>query len=1027
MTINVEQSAFTYLSNVNPGNDLQYYYYQGTVEDSYDVFVDGVRPGPNPYYFAFALQSPDLGFTDTIVSQFPGTFEAGAGADLLYAGSDFGEVSGGTALTFLGGAGNDSINPLANFDPNDSGVIIAYGGSANDSINGSALDDQLYGDDRNSFTGYPTINNLSPAPYDKNDDGDDVISGHDGDDTIAGNGGDDQLDGGAGADTLTGGDGDDFLYGGPRGGGYLDILTGGSGADAFVLSYAPSAADEAGGGFWSAYFEQAGEDVGGNAANAILADAIKAATDAGVAAGFLADGLGAVGGELAESFIGFVESLFASPPPGPEQDAMIVTDFDPREDVLILPLQTTVDEVLSVTTITASQVPGIDSNSNDKALQFTANNKNFAYVLLSQDFLTDMGLQGTGDGTGQVLDNVLQFNSTIGGTQGSVGFSNLVSATISEQLANGGFVAQDADLPAGSSVRLYGAIGGAVIDGGETGTSYGSILAGTNYADALSTNPKLIDPTQVTRFAPVGAYIHGFGGDDLVYGTNKPDTLFGDLGNDTLYSFVSTVNSDTNTVNRESLLGGGGDDVLYGGGTAGDFDAADGSDTFGVIYSAGNDALQLQVDLTTGQAAERAAPTDTTAPVGDTAPFSYSVPNNYKLTGIENAIGGPLNDWLKAASGSVLEGGAGADYLDAKAGAVTLSYASSTAGVSVQVYADGVVSGGGDAAGDVVGFTGQPDVPALIGSGADDVLGLGLADGRRTFTGGGGSDRFQILSLPDGSPGRFTVTDFDQTADGADLIDLGPLGITAIGDIQYFGEGLWAVDGTDGSFLLEIVLPNFLGTLTASDILLAEGASGRAVADAAGQGLVGGRDDDELLGRGGGDFLFGKGGDDLLRGRDGNDALQGGVGNDRLFGDVGLDRLFGGAGRDVAFGGAGDDRVAGGRGNDRLFGGDGDDTVLGGRGQDHLVGGDGDDRLEGGSGADQLRGNQGADTFLLRFGDLQGDAITDFARGEGDRLLVRADSPLTVTDLGGGRFVLSDGTLDQTLSIAGAETSDFLL
>ena len=1016
MTINVGNGDFNFLSQVDPGQKLEYLYYQGTIDDDYDVSVEGTPFFSSPYYFVFALESAEWGSADTIVSEVAGTFEAGTGDDLLYAGSGSNVPAPAAPLTFLGGGGNDSINPLTDFDPTDSGVIIAYGGSQNDSINGSDVGDQLYGDTVNSFTGYPVIAGFTGAFYDPDDDGDDVINGYDGDDTISGDGGNDQLDGGEGADTLTGGDGNDFLYGGPRGGGNLDILTGGTGADAFVLSYTQAAAGSAGAGFWSAYFEQAGEDVAGNAANAILTDAIKAATDAGVAAGFLADGLGAVGGELVQSFVGFVESLFASPTPGPGQDAMVVTDFDPREDVLILPLQTKAEDVLSVTVITASQVPGIDSDSQDKALQFTADNQNFAYVLLSQDFLTDMGLGGTGDGTGQVLNNLLQFRSTIGGPQGSVGFSNLVSSTISQQLADGGFVPQDADLPAGSSVLLYGAIGGAVVANGPSGTSYGSVLAGTNYADALSTNPSLVDPARITSFAKTGAYIHGFGGDDLVYGTNEPDTLFGDLGDDTLYSFLSTVNSD-NGINRETLTGGGGDDTLYGGGTAGDFDGGDGSDTFGVIYSAGNEVLQLQVDLTIGKAAESPL-LDVFVPVGDSPPFSFSMPNNYKLTGIENAIGGPANDWLKAASGSVLEGAAGADYLDAKAGKVTLSYASSAAGVSVQVYADGVVSSGGDAQGDVVGFTGQPDIVALIGSGQDDVLGLGLADGKPVFTGNGGSDRFQVLSLPASDPGIFTVTDFDQTSGEADLIDLGPLGITAIGGVQDFGDGLWAVSATDGSFLLEIVLPNFLGTLDASDFLLARGVSGRAVADPAGQALVGGQGGDLLLGRGGDDFLFGKGGTDVLRGRDGQDALHGGAGADRLFGDAGQDRVDGNAGRDVVYGGAGDDRLTGGRGDDLLFGGAGADT---------LSGGGGDDLLRGGLGADTMRGDAGADSFRLRLGELEGDVVADYARHEGDRLVVLADAAVTVIDRGGGEFLLTDGTVSETLTVAGAVAADFLL
>ena len=46
--------------------------------------------------------------------------------------------------------------------------------------------------------------------------------------------------------------------------------------------------------------------------------------------------------------------VIASPTPTDvKQDVLVVTDFDPREDVLILPLQTTVDEALT----TSAPVP----------------------------------------------------------------------------------------------------------------------------------------------------------------------------------------------------------------------------------------------------------------------------------------------------------------------------------------------------------------------------------------------------------------------------------------------------------------------------------------------------------------------------------------------------------------------------------------------------------------------------------------------------------------------------------------------
>lgn len=956
MTISIDENDFNQVDHINPGSGLSYELYNATTQDGYDVSV--TVPGPFVYtnYYVFTLASPDWNYADTITTGMPGTFEAGAGDDVLVSLEPTDDTYGWLAPTrFFGGAGDDSINPPQQTSPGEIYEVEAYGGSGNDTINGSNLNDTLHGDTADSFTGDPIVATVDLASYDTSNDGNDVISGYGGDDTISGDGGDDQLFGGDGSDTLTGGDGNDFLFGGPRGSGNLDILTGGAGADTFLLSYNQDSAN-AGAGFWGAYLEQAGQNIAGNAANAIFTDAIKAAED-GLAAGFMADGLGAIGGQLVSSFIGLVESLASSGQPRTAQDVMVVTDFDPREDVLVLPLQSTVLETLTVNVVDANQIPG-GGTTDSKVLSFEAGGKVYAYVELSQDFLTAMGLQGTGDATEQVLNNLVNFSSGIALQDGKTGLSNLVSSSVSDQLPDGGFQPQEAGLPAGSSVLLYGAIGGVAIANGASGESYGSVLAGTNFSDALTTNQHLVDPSRITEFATVGAYVHGFGGDDLVYGTDQPDTLFGDDGDDTLYSFATTASSEGD--DAENLSGGSGNDLLYGGGSAGNFDGGDGSDTFGVVYSAGKAVLQLAVDLTTGQAAEHAAPSGTSAPVGDAPPFPFAQPNSYTLTSIENAIGGPANDWLKAAGGSVIEGGAGADYLDTKAQEVTVSYASSAEGVSIQLYANGSVTGGGDAEGDVIGYYNLVNVGGLIGSAQSDTLGVDFAGNFITLTGNDGSDVFQMLGLA--AVGACTITDFSQSGAEADKIDLRPLGITSIDEVMLSGNLIEIKDPPVGSGLLEITLKNFTGTLSASDFLFASAVSSSSVADRAGDGLVGSERDDRLFGRTGDDFLFGTGG---------NDALSGGGGKDML------------------------------------------------------RGGEGDDIFDGGLGADRMRGGKGADTFILRFGETDGDQIHGFSRTDGDRLSIVGDTAITVTAGASGTFLLTDGNTTESLIVKGAAISDF--
>jgi hypothetical protein len=840
--------------------------------------------------------------------------------------------------------------------------------------------------------------------------------------------GDDQLFGGSGADTLNGSAGSDFLYGGPRGSGDLDVLTGGPGADVFLLSYSQETSNS-GAGFWSQFFAKMGQDIASNEAKTAIAEAIKASAE-GITAGFLAAGLGAAGGDLAAAFVGMVESLFSSGQPRSKQDVMVVTDFDPREDVLILPLATS--ESLTESVVFASEIPGGGGggNANDWVLQFAAGGSTvYAYVELSADFLDDMGIQAFDPEAKQILNDLLSFSSTIVAQSGTVGFSNLVAPSVIE-LPDGGFQPPAGTVPAGSSVALFGAIGGMI--GGPSGTS---TLASTNYADAVTTNSILLDPSRIPSseftWGATAATIHGFGGDDLLYGTDKADSLFGDDGNDTLYSFVSTVNSGGG-IDAESLSGGTGDDTLYGGGSAGAFDGGDGSDTFAVFYLPNNPVLQLEVDLTAGYAAERKAPSNTSAPVGDTAPFpgagSDKVPNNYTLTGIENAIGGPLNDWIKAASGSLIEGGAGADYLLAKgANSVTLSYAGSSAGVSVQLDADNAVASGGDAAGDELGYDNVDRLTALIGSANDDTLGAfspyqftnNPNDSLFKLTGNGGSDTFQFLGI--NGTGLYAITDFAK----GDIIDLRPLGTTSFADVGQDGGGFSL--GPDGQVCVYCFLERFAGQLSASDFKFATSVSGAASARPGGDGLVGSEGADTLLGSAGDDFLFGKGGEDVLAGGAGNDALDGGDGADAVSGGAGQDRLKGGAGDDTLDGGAGDDVLDGADGDDQVWGGAGMDRLRGGAGDDRLEGGAGDDELDGGAGADQLRGGAGSDTFLLRFGELSGDRVIDFSRLAGDRLVIVANRPVTVEEQGQGTFVVTDGTVTETLTAIGAAESDFLI
>ncbi|WP_170135004.1 calcium-binding protein [Acuticoccus kandeliae] len=132
-------------------------------------------------------------------------------------------------------------------------------------------------------------------------------------------------------------------------------------------------------------------------------------------------------------------------------------------------------------------------------------------------------------------------------------------------------------------------------------------------------------------------------------------------------------------------------------------------------------------------------------------------------------------------------------------------------------------------------------------------------------------------------------------------------------------------------------------------------------------------------------------GDDLYKahGAGSADSVEGGGGNDTLIGGSSADRLYGDAGNDRIIGAGGADRIYGdahpSRGDEAT---PGNDTLLGGDGRDRLFGQGGDDLLAGGRGRDALEGGDGADVFVAQRGGGV-DTVADFARGEGDRILLK--------------------------------------
>ena len=337
-----------------------------------------------------------------------------------------------------------------------------------------------------------------------------------------------------------------------------------------------------------------------------------------------------------------------------------------------------------------------------------------------------------------------------------------------------------------------------------------------------------------------------------------------------------------------------------------------------------------------------------------------------KLANIQNLTGSAYNDTLtgdhhanvlKGGSGDdTLDGGMGADALDGGAGNNTATYATSTAGVTVNLLL-GTGAGGtaeGDSLAGIQNLVGSDWSDRLTGDDYNNVLRGGL--GSDTLLGGAGND----------------------TLHGDD-----PLHADTSADWLEGGAGFDVLTGGAGN-----------------------------------DTMFGGADGDSLYGGAGNDTLRGDDGDDWLYGDDGTDALYGGAGDDHLYGGAGSGTLLGDAGNDWLLGGDAADWLDGGDGFDLLDGGAGDDTMFGraagdvllaaagndwmegNEGADTLHGGAGFDVLNGGTGNDILTGGSGSDSFVFAPG-FGADIITDFAAGPGseDRIDLSAFAGRSLIDL----------------------------
>ena len=669
--------AYIYLAG--PGGVTAY-----NVPDPLDRNYNSAR------YFV-AVGHPVLGNFGTVNTA--DSIGLGNHADFVYAGpgndSIYAVATTSTAAKYLvGGSGDDTIQ-------SSYGADILYGDFADapvfvtdtqwqtpasadpavvdgkDYLDGNYGPDTLYGGGGDDvLIGDPDVD----SSYDDQDelhggDGNDQLMGGTAADQLMGDDGDDVLMGQRGGDTLVGGDGNDMLNGGPRGSGWTDVLTGGAGSDAFMLSYTPASDSDTSDGqsFWQSW----GADFVANAAGGGVFSGVTDLSTAAAKAFFesltgsiLLGGLStAIGGAVtnALSFL-FHQSKSSTPQPSGE-DVMVVTDFDPRDDVLFLPLPT-VDQNNPATTLTSTPTYYSESaaGSNGQTgwgIEFAKGTGNtiFAEVFLAQDFLDAFGVTEDSEFAADFIHDVFDTSLVID-ENGVQDLQNVYPFPTDPSAYADGVVPTVADTPipfaapSGTTTKIFGAFGGLSFVAPTT-TSTGVYVSGTNLSDILNVNPASFDPATATssgNLTSQTSHVMGFAGDDIIFGGNGIDVVHGGDGDDWIYGIghegVETV---------ETFAGDDGDDLIYLGWTSMSaiVDGGDGTDTASFAYVTGTVTADLSI-VTTNPLKESNATSTTTAD---------SLISTYALIDIEN-LGGSDND-------DTLTGDGNDNVLDSAARATT--------------------------------------------------------------------------------------------------------------------------------------------------------------------------------------------------------------------------------------------------------------------------------------------------------------------------------------------------------------------
>ena len=914
------------------------------------------------------------------------TLEGGPGADVLiggtgtntasYSRSDVGvTVRLHTPTASRGDAQGDSFGRMVTYTYTDNGRSVSVQVPDIINLTGSDEDDVLAGDARaNTLRGGDGDDTLygGPGGDNTNDDrmygeeGDDrlfggrgndrLFGGDDNDllrggphnDLLEGGAGDDDLGGGDGNDTLEGGDGEDTLSGEAgndelQGNADDDTLSGGDGRDDLFGGTGNDIVD--GGNDNDDLFGGDGDDtlIGGNGNDDL---------EGGEGDDILEGGAGdddLVGGFGADTF------KFSS---GEGDD--VIEDFTPGEDKIDLSTISSIDDFEDLDT---------SESGNNVRIELPGRGELTLENVSSVDE-DDFIFRGSGTGT------------TDPGTT-DPGTTDPGTPVVGDPQANrlhGGSRNDGLDGGDGDDV-LYGARGNDTLTGGAGVDSYeGGPGDDTIVVDYDDFTDGKAAPNTGDRMIVPGVFDGGPGSDTLSFADFKDED--GD-GNGVTVSATGGVTYDSDAVltglyrsienfigspSDDTITGDAGDNVIEGGDGQDILTGGDGSDT--VSYRSSPSSVTIILSSGGGSGLKGHA-------AGDT------------LSGFANIIGSAHDDILTGdASANVIEGLAGADTLDGGDGNDTLSYASSNAGVTIDLArgigdfddSDNTIktASGGHAAGDKIKFGSFENI---TGSAHGDTL---TGDNNaNTLKGGAGSDTLK-------------------GDDGDDILDGGPSGDTLDG-----GDGedtATYADATEG------VTIDLSSVSESNNVVTIRNSGGRG--DARGdrfidiEKFIGSDHDDTFIAGPEVDNVDGGGGSNTISYQSSRDPVEvvlpdsgssstqdinqdeSRENNNYAKGDIltNIDNIIG---SNVSSGTAtihGDSDQF----HDVLTGNSNDNEIDGRGGDDSINGGGGNDTLIGGSGSDTLTGGGGTDTFVIS----GRDTITDFAAS--DDKLSFGSSPRTL-------------------------------